>query len=106
MQDPIFNPIFINKLEVKNRIYLPAMHLNMADNYAITDRLVEFYAERARGGVGMISVGYATVDERSGWPMNIGAHADEYIPGLAKLAAGDQGKRGPQRCADQSCRPV
>ncbi|MEK6194743.1 MAG: FAD-dependent oxidoreductase [Deltaproteobacteria bacterium] len=88
MQDPIFNPIFINKLEVKNRIYLPAMHLNMADNYAITDRLVEFYAERARGGVGMICVGYATVDERSGWSMNIGAHADEYISGLAKLAAG------------------
>jgi len=95
MQDPIFNPIFINKLEVKNRIYLPAMHLNMADNYAITDRLVEFYAERARGGVGMICVGYATVDERSGWSMNIGAHADEYIPGLAKLAAGikDNGAR-------------
>ena len=88
MQDPIFNPIFINKLEVKNRIYLPAMHLNMADNYTITDRLVEFYTERARGGVGMICVGYATVDERSGWSMNIGAHADEYIPGLAKLAAG------------------
>ena len=95
MQDPIFNPIFINKLEVKNRIYLPAMHLNMAEDYAITDRLVEFYAERARGGVGMISVGYATVDERSGWPMNIGAHADEYIPGLTKLAAGikDNGAR-------------
>jgi len=88
MQDPIFKPITINKLEVKNRIYLPAMHLNMAENYLITDRLVEFYAERARGGVGMISVGYATVDERSGWPMNIGAHADEHIPGLAKLAAG------------------
>jgi len=95
MKDPIFNPIRINRLEVKNRIYLPAMHLNMAENYEITDRLVEFYAERARGGVGMISVGYATVDELSGSPMNIGAHDDAHIPGLAKLAAGikDNGAR-------------
>ncbi|MCG6911096.1 MAG: FAD-dependent oxidoreductase [Deltaproteobacteria bacterium] len=88
MQDPIFSPIRINRLEVKNRIYLPAMHLNMAQNYEVTDRMVEFYAERARGGVGMISVGFATVDERSGSPLNIGAHDDAYLPGLSKLAGG------------------
>ncbi len=88
MRDPLFEPIFIGNLEIKNRIYLPAMHLNMAAEYLVTDQLIEFYAERARGGVGMVSVGYATVDELSGSTLNIGAHTDEFIPGLTQLADG------------------
>ena len=86
MLDPLFQPITINRMEVRNRIFMPAMHMNMAGNYAVSDRLVDFYAERARGGAGMITVGYATVDELSGNPGNIGAHKDIYIPGLTRLA--------------------
>jgi 2,4-dienoyl-CoA reductase (NADPH2) len=86
MIDPLFEPITINRMQVKNRIYMPAMHMNMAGNYAVSDQLVDFYTERARGGAGMITVGYATVDERSGNPGNIGAHRDIYIPGLTRLA--------------------
>ncbi|MCP4627340.1 MAG: NADH:flavin oxidoreductase, partial [bacterium] len=84
-----------NKLEVKNRIYLPAMHMNMADNFLVTDQLVDFYEERAKGGAGMIVVGYATVDDLSGNVKNIGAHKDEFIPGLSRLAAAinDNGAR-------------
>jgi 2,4-dienoyl-CoA reductase (NADPH2) len=99
MQDPLFDPIRIGNLEVKNRIYLPAMHLNMAEDYEVTDRLVEFYAERARGGAGMISVGYATIDELSGSTLNIGAHKDEFIPGLKQLANGIN--ENGARCAVQ-----
>jgi 2,4-dienoyl-CoA reductase-like NADH-dependent reductase (Old Yellow Enzyme family) len=87
MLDPLFQPITINGMQVKNRIFMPAMHLNMAGNYAVSDRLVDFYAERARGGAGMITVGYATVDELSGNPGNIGAHKDIYLPGLTRLAS-------------------
>lgn len=95
MIDPLFEPITINRMVVKNRIFMPAMHMNMAGNYAVSDRLVDFYAERARGGAGMITVGYATVDELSGNPGNIGAHKDIYIPGLARLATAinDNGAR-------------
>lgn len=87
MTDPLFQPITINGLELKNRIFMPAMHLNMARNFQVTDRLLHFYAERAKGGAGMITVGYATVDDLSGNPGNIGAHKDEFVPGLARLAA-------------------
>ena len=76
MKDPLFEPIKINQLELKNRIYMPAMHMNMAVNFEVTDQLVDFYAERARGGVGIITVGYATVDEYSGNAANIGAHTN------------------------------
>ena len=95
MLNPIFEPIAINALEVKNRIYMPAMHLGMAVDYTVTDQLVDFYAERARGGAGMICVGYATVDLLSGNTQNIGAHSDEFIPGLARLASAinDNGAR-------------
>jgi 2,4-dienoyl-CoA reductase (NADPH2) len=86
MKDLLFEPIRIHGLELKNRIFMPAMHMNMASNNGVTDQLVDFYAERARGGVGFIAVGYATVDEMSGNPANIGAHKDEFIPGLARLA--------------------
>ena len=95
MIDPLFQPIIINQMEVKNRIFMPAMHLNMAGNYAVNDRLVDFYVERALGGAGMITVGYATVDELSGNPGNIGAHKDIHIPGLTRLATAirDNGAR-------------
>jgi 2,4-dienoyl-CoA reductase-like NADH-dependent reductase (Old Yellow Enzyme family)/NADH dehydrogenase FAD-containing subunit len=86
MRDPIFDPIVINQLNIKNRIYMPAMHLGMAVDYEVSDPLVEFYAERARGGAGLICVGYATVDELSGNTTNIGAHQDAFVPGLTRLA--------------------
>ena len=86
MKDLLFQPIAINAMEVKNRIYLPAMHMAMCENFQVSDRLVDFYAERARGGAGMICVGFATVDEFSGNTLNIGAHSDEFIPGMARLA--------------------
>ncbi len=86
MRDPIFEPIMINQLHVKNRIYMPAMHLGMAVDFEVSDPLVAFYTERARGGAGLICVGYATVDEFSGNTTNIGAHKDTFIPGLSRLA--------------------
>ncbi|MDM8535896.1 NAD(P)/FAD-dependent oxidoreductase [Desulfobacterales bacterium HSG17] len=87
MTDPLFLPIKINNLEIKNRIYMPAMHLNMAAEFEVTDRLVDFYAERASGGAGFICVGYATVNDLAGTTLNIGAHKDEFIPGLSRLAS-------------------
>jgi 2,4-dienoyl-CoA reductase (NADPH2) len=87
MHDPLFTPVQMNTMEIKNRIVMPAMHLGMADQFQVTDQIVEFYRERARGGAGMICVGYATVDDRSGSSLNIGAHDDRFIPGLSRLAS-------------------
>ena len=88
MKDPLFEPININQMEVKNRIYLPAMHLAMCVDFQVTDQIVEFYARRARGGAGPICVGFATIDDMAGNSQNIGAHKDEYLPGLTRLASG------------------
>jgi len=87
MHDPLFEPIKINKSEFKNRIYIPAMHLSMTGDFTVTDRMIDFYAERARGGVGAICCGFATVDELAGNMTFIGAHDDKFVPGLTKLAS-------------------
>jgi len=86
LADPIFSPITINNLIVENRIYLPAMHLGMAVDFEVTDQIINFYTQRAKGGAGLICVGYATVDELSGNTQNIGAHDDKFIPGLKRLS--------------------
>ncbi|MCP3926047.1 MAG: FAD-dependent oxidoreductase [Desulfobacterales bacterium] len=99
MKDPVFEPIMIGELEVKNRIYMPAMHLGMAEDYQVNDRIVAFYKERAIGGAGAICVGYATVDDLSGNTQCIGAHKDEFIPGLTKLS--DAIKEGGSRSVIQ-----
>lgn len=87
MSDPLFQKIYIGTVELKNRLYMPAMHLNMCKKFVVTEQLIEFYRERAKGGVGLISVGFATVDELSGNPTNIGAHLDAHLPGLSALAS-------------------
>lgn len=93
--DPLFQPITINKLELKNRICMTAMQMNMITEFEVTDRICEFYAERARGGTGTISVGVISVDRRGTMPQCIGAHKDEFIPSLARLASAikDNGAR-------------
>ncbi|MBU2549695.1 MAG: NADH:flavin oxidoreductase, partial [Proteobacteria bacterium] len=86
MKDPLFEPILIHGLQVKNRIYMPPMHLNMCPTGEVTDQLTAFYAERAAGGAGLISVGYATVNDMAGQFACLGAHEDRFVPGLTRLA--------------------
>ena len=51
----LFQPIKINQLEVKNRIFMSPMSTNFAtkDGY-VTDEMIYYYSRRAKGGVGLI----------------------------------------------------
>ncbi len=86
LNDAIFEPITINNLVIENRIYLPAMHLGMAEDFEVTDQIINFYAQRAKGRPGLICAGFATVDDLSGSSRHIGAHEDKFICGLKKLS--------------------
>jgi 2,4-dienoyl-CoA reductase (NADPH2) len=86
MSDPLFASLTIGQMALKNRIYMPAMHMGMCVDFEVTDPLLAFYAARAKGGAAMICVGYATVDTLAGNTQNIGAHEDRFIPGLTRLA--------------------
>jgi 2,4-dienoyl-CoA reductase-like NADH-dependent reductase (Old Yellow Enzyme family)/thioredoxin reductase len=79
----LFEPVKIGTMEVKNRIVMPAMELGLAVDDMVTERFKAFYAERARGGVGLIVVGLApTLYAGMFPPGGIGIYKDEFIPGL------------------------
>ena len=81
----LFAPINIGRLKLHNRIVMPAIHLSYTPQGFVTDRLVEFYRERAAGGVGLIVVGGCPVDEFGGGPYMIGISRDEFMAGLRRL---------------------
>lgn len=85
-QDPLFTPLRIGKLEVKNRIVLPAMHLNYCPTGEVTDKLIEFYRVRAQGGVGLVIVGGCGIDRVGNTLGMIQLDDDAFLPGLKKLA--------------------
>ena len=81
----LFTPITIGKMELKNRIVVPAMHLNYCPTGEVTDDLVEFYRVRARGGAGLIIVGGCGIDKVGNTLGMIQLDEDRFIPGLKKL---------------------
>lgn len=84
----IFTPIKINKMEVKNRILMPAMHMNYTGaSGQITDKFTRFYEDRAKGGCGLIIVGGANFTKTSGCiPNMVNLMDDENVPKLKEFA--------------------
>lgn len=82
----LFEPIKIGRLEIKNRLAMSAMDLGFTSDGSINKRFIDFYVERARGGVGLIVVG-GCYPEMTGkvWKSIVGLDKDEFIPGLKKL---------------------
>lgn len=86
----LFRPGRIGKLEIKNRIVMLPMGTRYADEEGfVTDRIIDYYEERARGGAGLIIVEISCVDSPVGKVIrnSLAIDEDKFIPGLAKLAA-------------------
>ncbi|MCF8034337.1 MAG: FAD-dependent oxidoreductase [Desulfarculaceae bacterium] len=83
----LFEPITLNQLELRNRIVVPAMHLNCTPGGAVSDQLVAFYRERAAGGAGLMIVGGCVINEKAGGPIFVSLMKDEDIPGFERLAS-------------------
>jgi len=91
----LFEPISIGPMTVANRVVMTAMHLGYTPMGEMTDRFVNFYAARARGGAGLIIVGGAEIDdEASGMDIFLSIKDDERIPGLKRLADAIHNKGG------------
>ncbi len=81
----LFEPIEFGGMKVKNRIVMPAAELNYhTPDGRPTERLLRFYEERAKGGIGFAVVGVAKIEGH--FFGGIAAHSDEYIPDLKKIA--------------------
>lgn len=60
----LFTPIKIGKCEIRNRYFMAAMGaVGMADEHgAYTEKAIEYYGQRAKGGTGLIITGVTKVD--------------------------------------------
>lgn len=84
----LFQSIYIGKVKVRNRIVMPPMcsRLSTPEGY-VTKEQVDYYAARARGGVGMIIVEYAYIQKEGKSAYNqLGVFDDWCINGLSRLA--------------------
>jgi 2,4-dienoyl-CoA reductase (NADPH2) len=87
MLNYLFKPIVIGGVEVRNRIVMPALNMGYAgSDGSVTDELINFYVERAKGGVGLITVGGAYPELRGKThPGMLGIHSDSLINGYRRL---------------------
>ncbi|MBC7075809.1 MAG: FAD-dependent oxidoreductase [Syntrophomonadaceae bacterium] len=83
----LFDPIAVGNLTLKNRIIMPALDLGYCPDGAVTDRLIDFYTERARGGAGLIMVGGAAIEPTGIYRGFLSIHDDELIPGHRLLTS-------------------
>lgn len=84
----LFSPLKIGKVVVKNRIYNPPHATIFADeNFLPTEKQVYYYAERAKGGAGMIVIGGSVVHRNSLAHIGFNLVSDERsIPRYQKIA--------------------
>ena len=62
----LFEPLDLGFVTLPNRVLMGSIHTGLEDRPKHAGRLAEFYAERARGGVGLIVTG-GFAPNRTGW---------------------------------------
>lgn len=83
----LFEPISFAGLRVKNRVVMPPMGMGYChQDGSVSDRVVNYYKQRAAGGVGMIIVENCIVDpDVLGVGPELNLFSDKFIPGLARV---------------------
>ena len=88
MLSHLFKPIQIGRMTSKNRLLMSAMSINFGvdEHCCVTDQLVEYFVERAKGGIGMMLVGGGSIhpggQELPDLPQ---MYNDDCIPALKKM---------------------
>ena len=80
----------IGNLQLKNRVVMgPTETLYASSDGEITDKIIDYYVERARGGCGLITVhsaqGATKVDKIDPYPGSIRVDDNMYVPMMAEL---------------------
>ena len=85
----LFHSGRIGSLEIKNRIVMPAMGCSLAESTGEAGaRMINYYAERARGGAGLIITEITRVDDETGvgTPNQLSVTNTRMIAQLSRLA--------------------
>jgi len=85
----LLEPIKIGTKTARNRIFMPPMEARLNTMYGdVTNEMIDYYAARARGGVGTVVVENTFVDDKESRSSLIssGLYSDHLIRGKAQLA--------------------
>ena len=85
--EKLFTPFRIGSMELKNRMAMAPMATDFANpDGTISQRMIDYFEARARGGVGLIIMEVVTVDELSPYvPKTVAIWDDKFIPSLKTL---------------------
>lgn len=82
----IFQPITIRSVTFENRIIMPSMGTLMTyEDSMVTQRMIDYYVERAKGGAALIFAECASIWPESTQGYALGISDDKFIPGLTRL---------------------
>ena len=84
----LFSPFALGTMRLKNRLVMPPMMSLYGDpDGSVTQQLLDYYEERAKGGVGLIIVEFTCIDRGTGriHAQQLGIDEDRCIPGLRQL---------------------
>ena len=87
--EKLFTKGMIGKLELKNRVVMPAMGTGFASSTGeASDEIIKYYEARAKGGCGLIITEITRIDDETGIGMSnqLSATDGKDIPRLTKLA--------------------
>ncbi|MGD0855763.1 MAG: FAD-dependent oxidoreductase [Dehalococcoidia bacterium] len=78
----------IGTLQTKNRMVMLPIGARFAEHGYINQRVLDYYEERAKGGVGLLIVEVSSVESPRGNPLanEISIDDDKFLPGLSELA--------------------
>ncbi|MEM4581837.1 MAG: FAD-dependent oxidoreductase, partial [Candidatus Korarchaeum sp.] len=85
----LLEPVKVGTKNLKNRIVMAPMCTRLASaDGSVTQKMIDYYVARAKGGVGTIIVEYSYIDNRESRAAisQLGVESDHKITGLAELA--------------------
>ena len=96
MFEKLFSPLQIGTVSIKNRIQVTPHELSYLSDGLVTDTMIEYYAERAKGGAALLEVSQLTTKPPNGFRMPEWRYdsarrfpfvsVPEIVPGLRRLA--------------------
>ena len=87
----LFSPMKIGNVEIKNRIVMAPMCMGFGQyNGCATETMMDYYEERAKGGVGLIFTEITRINDITGASSfgQLGMSHDYQIPALVKWLIG------------------
>jgi 2,4-dienoyl-CoA reductase-like NADH-dependent reductase (Old Yellow Enzyme family)/NADPH-dependent 2,4-dienoyl-CoA reductase/sulfur reductase-like enzyme len=83
----MFQPIMIGSMKVANRFVMPAMGTNLANrDGSVSQQFIDYYAERAKGGFGLVTIEVTAVDPLGkSIPNEPGLWSDDQIEGYKRV---------------------